>query len=208
MLSTRKILSIFLFKKVVLIALFFTITPIALFASILSLLSISKTDRSAIKNQEQILASDSQKALVYAAAKKNIPSMTSEIVPGDARSQIISDYLKSQNSPLLPYSEKIIEAADKYNLDYRLLPAIAQKESGLCKRIPEGSHNCWGWGIHSKGTLMFDSYDEAIEIVSKGLRENYLDEGYVTPDQIMKKYAHPDSTTWANGVNVYMSEME
>ena len=55
---------------------------------------------------------------------------------------------------------------------------------------------------------MFDSYPEALEVVAKGLRENYIDKGFVTPEQIMKKYAHPDSTTWAEGVNFYMDQLE
>jgi hypothetical protein len=56
--------------------------------------------------------------------------------------------------------------------------------------------------------LGFDSFEEGIEIVSKGLKEYYIDLGYVTVEEIMKKYAHPDSTTWAEGVSYYMLQME
>ena len=112
------------------------------------------------------------------------------------------------NSPLEPHSEFIIKTADKYNLDYRLLVAIAMKESGLCKVIPEGTHNCWGWGIHSKGTLGFDSYQEGIEIVSRGLKENYLDIGLMSVEEIMSKYIpHSPGGAWAYGVSVYMKEI-
>jgi hypothetical protein len=98
--------------------------------------------------------------------------------------------------------------ADKYTVDWRLITAIAMKESGLCRVIPQGSHNCWGWGIHSKGTLGFDTYEEGIEIVTRGLKEKYIDLGLVTPEKIMTKYAHPDSTTWAEGVTAYMNQLE
>ena len=107
----------------------------------------------------------------------------------------------------MSYADFIVQTADKYGLDFRLLTAIAQKESGLCRVIPEGSNNCWGWGIHSEGTLGFDSYEEAIETVSKGLKENYIDLGYVSVEEIMAKYAHPSSTTWAEGVSFYMNQM-
>jgi hypothetical protein len=109
---------------------------------------------------------------------------------------------------LAPYYQLLVDTADKYGLDYRLLTSIAMKESGLCKIIPEGSHNCWGWGIHKAGTLGFDSYPEAIDTVSKGLREKYADIGLVTPDQIMTKYIpHSPGGAWAVDVNVYMNNL-
>ena len=107
-----------------------------------------------------------------------------------------------------PYADFIIQTADKYGLDYRLITAIAQKESGLGRAMPKDCNNAWGWGIHSEGTLCFDTWEEGIEAVSKGLKEYYIDEGYDTVPKIMKKYAHPSSTTWAEGVENYMSQLE
>ena len=194
-------------KKILLVVLFVTFTPLTLLSSILSLVSIS-TEKTSPSNKIAFAEPEYQ-ARVYASyAIDDFPSIASEIIAEDGRVEIVRQYLEANRSELLPHSEYIVQTADKYNLDYRLLPAIAQKESGLCRRIPPGSHNCWGWGIHSKGTLMFDNYEEAIETVSKGLKEKYIDQGYVTPDQIMKKYAHPDSTTWAEGVNMYMDQLE
>jgi hypothetical protein len=193
-------------KNFILVAIFFAFTPITLAASILSLTSLENKSTESSAKPKPV---EYQKALVYSSSSsKSIPNTTSQVIAGDARPQIVREYLEKSGSELTPFADKIVETADKYGLDYRLIPAIAQKESGLCRRIPPGSHNCWGWGIHSAGTLGFENYDEAIEVVSKGLREKYLDQGYVTPDQIMKKYAHPDSTTWAEGVNFYMAQME
>ncbi|KKU47808.1 MAG: hypothetical protein UX67_C0028G0001, partial [Candidatus Woesebacteria bacterium GW2011_GWF2_46_8] len=100
------------------------------------------------------------------------------------------------------------EAADRYELDYRLTTAIAQQESNLCKIIPPGSNNCWGWGIHSAGTLGFDSFEEGIETVSAGLRKEYLDKGFRTVEEIMSKYTPLSNGSWATGVTKFMSEME
>jgi len=135
-------------------------------------------------------------------------TLKSKIIAGDARPILIKNYLDSYHSPLAPFGDVIYETSQRYGLDYRLLVAIAQQESNLCKKIPEGSYNCWGWGIHSRGTLMFSSFPEAIEEVARGLKENYIDMGYVTPEQIMKKYTPLSNGSWAAGVNQFMEEIE
>ena len=84
----------------------------------------------------------------------------------------------------------------------------SQQESNLCKKIPSGTFNCLGWGVHSKGTLGFSSFEEAIEVVSKGLKENYIDEGLLTPEEIMTKYTPHSDGSWAYGVNLFMNEIE
>lgn len=195
-------------KKLVLIGVFFLITPVALFSSVISLVALTEHSLTKKADAKNSFQAPEPGVRVYAALPSNIPTVTDEIIPGDARPEIIREYLKANESPMEPYSEFIVEAADKYGLDFRLITAIGQKESGLGRAMPKDCHNAWGWGIHSEGTLCFDNWEEGIETISKGLKEKYLDMGYQTPDEIMKKYAHPDSTTWAEGVNYYMSQME
>ncbi|PIX69017.1 hypothetical protein COZ40_00235 [Candidatus Roizmanbacteria bacterium CG_4_10_14_3_um_filter_39_13] len=98
--------------------------------------------------------------------------------------------------------------ADQYTLDYRLIPAIAMQESGLCKHIYEGSHNCWGWGIYGNKVTRFDSYEEAIETISRGIKKNYIDKGLTTPEAIMRKYTPPSDGSWAFGVNTFLKMIE
>jgi len=98
--------------------------------------------------------------------------------------------------------------ADKYGLDFRLTTAIAQQESNLCKKTPAETYNCWGWGIHSKGTLGFEDYPHGIETVSRGLRKEYLDKGYLTVEDIMSKYTPLSNGSWAMGVSTFMAEMQ
>ncbi len=129
------------------------------------------------------------------------------VVAGDSRPLIIKEYLSSYNSPLTPYADYIFTISQQYGLDYRLLVAIAQQESNLCKKIPDNSHNCWGWGINSRGTLRFSSYEEAILAVAKGIKEKYIDEGLDTPEQIMAKYTPLSNGSWAFGVRQFMDEM-
>jgi hypothetical protein len=145
---------------------------------------------------------------VYASLPSSVPSISGHITAGDARSEIVKQYLEYYNSPLAEYAGDIVNLADKYGIDYRFIPAIAQQESNLCKVIPEGSYNCWGWGITSVSSLGFDSYLHGIEIVTRGLKNNYIDEGLVTPDQIMTKYTPSSNGSWARGVNEFMAQMQ
>lgn len=193
-------------KNLVLIAIFFTLTPFVLGTSLFSLYSLKKLS---IQESSGHLAGQlTSGARVFASLPAQIPSVSGAATSADARVEIVRSYLKDYNSPLEPLADFIVATADKYGLDFRLTTAIAQQESNLCKYIPPGTYNCWGWGIHSRGTLGFSSYQEGIETVSQGLKENYIDEGYVNPDQIMTKYTPLSPGTWAIGVNKFMSDME
>ncbi len=133
------------------------------------------------------------------------------LVVNDARPLIVQEFLERYRSPLAKepgFAQKLVEIADEYGIDFRLLPAIAMKESGLCKAIPEGTYNCLGLGIHSRGTWGFDSYEEAFRTAAKILKENYIEEGRVTPETIMRKYTPSSKGEWAAGVNQFMSEMK
>lgn len=197
-------------KNVILIVFFFTITPIALGTSLfalISLKSVSSSDSELESIRQQVVYPKSG-ARVFASLPTNLPAVSGEIGSADARAELVRQYLDSWNSPLEPYSALLVQNADKYGLDFRLLTAIAQQESNVCKIIPPGGYNCWGWGIHSEGTLGFSSFEEGIEIVSKGIREEYLDKGFRSVEEIMSKYTPLSNGSWAFGVNKFMSEMQ
>ncbi len=183
---------------------FLTFTPLVLLATLLSLISIN----SAAAKSDVKLTKSNVGVRVYASLPAAIPSVSGYATASDARSEIVRQYLNSYSSPLATYSDEIVQLADKYGIDYRFIPAIAQQESGLCRFIPEGSHNCWGWGINSASNLGFDSYSDAIETVTRGLKKNYIDMGLTTPSQIMTKYTPQSNGSWARGVNEFMSAME
>jgi len=193
-----------------LVAVFFTVTPITLAISLFSLFSFkgSAIAKSSVV-QKNLAVSQYSGVQVYASLPPQLPSVSDQIGVMDARPEIIKQYLKYYDSPLTPYSDFIVQTADKYKLDYRLIPAIAQQESNLCKVIPPDSYNCWGWGINSQSNLGFDSFQDGIETVSKGLRTEYLDKGYGSIEEIMSKY-NPISPggAWARGVSEFMDQME
>ena len=200
-----------IWKKLVFISLFFFITPVALGTSLISLFTM-QSPGDAVSKVAAAPLSDLQAhsgVQVYASLPSEFPSVSGEVLGADARSEMLNQYLDDYNSPLAPYSSLLVRTADKYDLDYRLLVAIARKESGLCKIIPPGSYNCWGWGIHSAGTLGFDSYEESIEMVASGIKENYIDNGLVTPAEIMTRYT-PNSPegVWAVDVASFIEEIQ
>ncbi len=193
-----------------LVAVFFIVTPITLGISLFSLFSFqgSVLAKDSV-TQKNLVASQYSGVQVYASLPPQLPSVSDQVGATDARPELVRQYLDYYNSPLAPYADFIIQTSDKYKLDYRLLTAIAQQESNLCKVIPPGSYNCWGWGINSQSNLGFDSFQEGIEIVSKGLRTQYLDKGFGTVTEIMSKY-NPISPggAWAHGVSQFMDQME
>ena len=139
----------------------------------------------------------------------------------DARAKLVANFIERNdiggNSPLQPYDEYgqiFVDIADKYGLDFRLLPAIARKESTFCKsNIGRKYYNCFGWGVPASGITeagKFNSYEEGIEKVAAGLKKNYLDKGLTDPIAIMRKYCPPSAEgegTWANHLNQWMAEM-
>ncbi len=196
-------------KNLVLVGVFFIIAPLTIGISLFSLISLKKSDLNEKKfNTTNLVTSPKSGVSVYASLPSSIPTISSSIETADARSQIIKKYLESYNSPIAPYSDFIVQSADKYSIDFRLITAIAQQESNLCKVIPPGSYNCWGWGITSENTLGFNSYTEGIETVSMGLRKNYIDKGYSTIEEIMSKYTPQSNGSWAFGVNSFMEAMQ
>jgi hypothetical protein len=130
------------------------------------------------------------------------------IASEDARPVIIRKYLEKYKSPLAPYSDLIYQISNDYGFEYYWIVAIAQQESNLCKKIPEGSHNCWGYGIHKRGTLKFENYELAIKSYANYLKREYFDKGLNTPELIMKKYCPGSNGSWAKGVWQFINEME
>jgi hypothetical protein len=90
-----------------------------------------------------------------------------EVVTVDNRAKYIDDYFAAKNLPLAGYGEVFVSVADKYDLDYRLLPAIAMRESTGGKHpCPNDKDNVFGW--HSCKTT-FSSQEEAIDKVGAHL---------------------------------------
>ena len=122
----------------------------------------------------------------------------------DMRVEKLAYFLESYDSPLEPYADFFIQMADKYQIDWRLVPAITGVESTFGKQIPRNSYNAYGW---ANGAFQFKSWEESIEKVSQALKKNYYERGLTTPYKIAPVYA-PPSKTWAGKVVFFMNKLE
>ena len=197
-----------LFKSIALVSIFFVSTAATLTTSV----GLLVRERQNYIVRKLDLSTQSNTTLptgirIFASYKASSPQISGKVLGADARYETVRSYLSKYNSPLVSYSNLIVDAADDYGIDFRLITAIAQQESNLCKVIPPETYNCWGWGIHSRGTLGFGSYEEGIVTVTAGLRKEYIDKGFNTVDKIMSKYTPLSNGSWAYGVSSFMNDM-
>lgn len=127
--------------------------------------------------------------------QNNIADSTSVIITPEEQARkdkatAIDAYFTSYNSPLAGYGMKFVTEAEKNDLDWRLLPAIAMRESTggkeACKRV---ANSVFGYGSCKIG---FKSIDESIEIVARSLGGNNPNTAHhydgKTTMQILRKY--------------------
>lgn len=134
-----------------------------------------------------------------------LQEMVIEAKKADPRVVILKNYLAKFNSPLEDSATDFVEAADKYQVDWKLVAAIAGVESTFGKFTP-GGYNCWGWGVYGDQALGFKSYKDGIYTVTEGLRKNYIDKGLTKPLAINRVYAA--SPTWGVKVNYFINDIE
>ena len=123
------------------------------------------------------------------------------------KTQVITKFFESFNSPLKEHAESFVDTADKYGLDYRLLPAISCMESSCGKFLIPETHNPFGWGIYGSRVTYFDTYGDAIDTVGKGLSEHYVKKGLDTVEKIAPVYTPPRYVHWRTGVNYFISKI-
>lgn len=157
----------------------------------------------------QQISSFREDPITFAALPRVAFEIKTALATEDARPLVINRYLKHYDSPMEGMGEYIVKVSDRFGLDPYLVVAIAQQESNLGKLMPPDCHNAWGWGIHSAGTLCFDSWNEGINTFISGLSEKYLAYGLRTPDEIMTKYnATSPGGAWAKGVSQFLEDLQ
>lgn len=185
-------------KKLALVFSWFTLTGLSL--ALLFVLVYQKSQINYLSRVGPALVAES------APVENSVNGQVLGVSISDIRPFLVSNFLK--DTKLEPYSHLIVETSDKYGLDYRLIPAIAMKESGGGNAIKEETHNAWGF---ENGYTIWPTWESAIESVGKTLKTRYVDRGLVTPEQIMAVYAPPQLLTggkWAKDVNHFFSKME
>ncbi len=190
---------VFFYRKLVVIPLFLVVSFLVVGFDVFLLTRMEK---------KGVILAGSQGVTLGENDEREVVEAEGVVISADARPVIIEKYLKKYKSPLVPYSGLIYEVSQDYGFEYYWIVAIAQQESNLCKKIPENSHNCWGYGINSRGTLKFPDYETAIKSFAEYLKREYFDKGYNTAELIMKKYCPHSNGSWAYGVNQFIDELE
>jgi hypothetical protein len=100
-----------------------------------------------------------------------IADITEAVV--DTRALRIDEYFASRELPLAGHGDAFVKAADENGLDWRLVAAIAMRETTggkfMCKN-PKAPNNPFGWGSCKFG---FESLDVAISKVTQHLAGNH-----------------------------------
>lgn len=126
----------------------------------------------------------------------------------DIREMVLEQYLRKYNSPLADHARDLVATADRWGIDYTILPAIALQESAGCKRIPQDSFNCWGYGIYQDKVIRFSSYEEAMDQIAKTIKVSYINNGLTNPTLLEDKWAPPSRGIWSFAVNFFTSQIK
>jgi Mannosyl-glycoprotein endo-beta-N-acetylglucosaminidase len=134
---------------------------------------------------------------------------SSTVISVDARAVKIDAYFAKNDLPLTGYGYAFVETADKYDLDYRLLPAIAMRESTGGKfACPNDEHNVFGWASCKR---TFESYENSIDSVGAHLSGNIKSTaGYYKTKSIPAKLKRYNSVipAYTNEIYSIMNKIE
>lgn len=83
------------------------------------------------------------------------------------KAQAIDSYFEKRDMPLAGFGMKMVLEAEQNGLDWRLLPAIAVRESSGGKQACD--NNPFGW---ASCKVSFESYDDAIDVIATNLGGN------------------------------------
>jgi hypothetical protein len=156
-----------------------------------------------------------QSAMIYSSeSDENTPSVlglsvasTQGFLPHavfvSSQGFLFDKYFEMHNSPLQGYGQNFVEACHKYSTpsDCTLLLAIAKVETDLCKTdISAQQYNCWGWGGSGRNRVIFDSFPEAIDIITGKVKQGYGDRFFEDANNGALRYCGSHCTNYGNYV--------
>lgn len=150
----------------------------------------------------------------FAASSDTPTVLSAAVIAGDARTLLLDNFLKSNDSPMEPYANLIVAEADQHGLPFQLIPAIAMCESNLGKHVPlKSGFNPFGIAVYT-GTQQgknFTSWEDAITWVSQYIHDTYYAHNITKLTDIEKSWAPPAVTngdSWANCVQYFESSIQ
>jgi hypothetical protein len=122
------------------------------------------------------------------------------VAPGGPPSAAAIDaYLASKGSPMVGQGAAFMASGMRWQVDPRLLVAIAGAESSF-GQITCGPNNAWGWACPND-PADFATWAAGIDTVTEGLRRYYLDEGRTSVSLIQQKYCPVGAANDPTGLN-------
>lgn len=110
---------------------------------------------------------------------------------------------------------KIKEVAENYGVDWRLAIAISMHETGKYTSVAFNDNNNVGGNFRNGSLMVFEDLDKGIDFFISNLKNNYIDMGLDTVEEISSKYApigannDPNdlNSNWIPGVTRYYKEL-
>ncbi len=209
-------------KKAALVLSYFPLALIFQILLIVNLVRFAEYDMSQAVSMESLysVAPKLSKPRIQIAAATKDPRASGQIMDthvelGDARPLLIEKILKTNQSPMQPYSSHLVSMADKYSIDWRMTTAIAGCESTFGKHVPlKAGYNAWGIAVYT-GTQEgkeFNDWTHGIEYASKLIKERYKDKGHadnlITMGSIWAPPSVNTGNSWAKCVQFFMDQIK
>jgi hypothetical protein len=193
----QKALKVFVWFQVTIILLLVNLTVLSVYRS-----ADAKTNN---KNTDITLAPQTGSGKVLGTS----------IEGSDARPFLLKLFIEryQPSSPFLTLTDYLVTTSDTYQIDFRLIPAIAMCESNLGTRIPShDSYNAWGIAVYTgqqKGK-MFNDWQHAIDWTGKFIREKFYNRSITSLEEIGAIWAPPsvaNNDSWARCVEGFMDKI-
>lgn len=153
-----------------------------------------------------------EKYNVFTANPLDMESTTTYLYGMDARAKKIDGVFKAYGCPMVGTGEYIVEQADKNDIPYWLVAAVAFQESLCGKYTPEKggveSYNAWGWGVYGSNSKFFKSYEHGIKVISEYFSNRFYKRGIKETCDIMRVYTPPSNGSWCKGVNYFGEKIQ
>lgn len=196
-------------QKLLLIAGWFTSTFVLILLNLTMLVNFANNN----SKHKKLSAVVSQERPFQLAAAGTSQVLSASVVAGDARVLLVESFLNRHDSPMAPYASIIVSEADRFGLDFRLVPAIAMCESNAGKHMPKKSeYNFAGIAVYTgqnKGKA-FDSWEHGIAWVSEYIKTRYYDIGLDELVEMETKWAPPaveNGHSWSNCVKSFQNQI-
>lgn len=196
-------------SKIAILALWFPLSFILLLVNLTLLVQYSRHPT----NSPLSAVSAPRPEFQLTAAGGTSQVLSATVVSADARVYLVESFLSKHKSPMAPYAETIVQEADRFGIDFRLVPAIAMCESNAGKRMPKkDEYNAFGIAVYT-GQLhgkAFTSWPHAIAWVSQYIKTRFYDRGISDLRDIGAIWAPPsveNGYSWTNCVESFQNDI-